>query len=94
MLWPELIGSREQEKLRTTDREIDEWFYSLNEWSQRTILSHMIGYLEASKDLISSGKQVRPDEILRAFSVMEDMINEAWKGCWRHLPKVPILARG
>ena len=94
MLWPELIGSREREKLRTTAREIDEWFYSLNEWSQRTILSHMIGYLEASKDLISSGKQVRPDEILRAFSVMEDMINEAWKGCWRHLPKVPILARG
>jgi hypothetical protein len=94
MLWPELIDSREQEKLRTTAREIDEWFYSLNEWSQRTILSHMIGYLEASKDLISSGRQVRPDEILRAFSVMEDMINEAWKGCWRHLPKVPILARG
>ena len=65
MLWPELIGSREQEKLRTTAREIDEWFYSLNEWSQRTILSHMIGYLEASKDLISSGRQVWPDEILR-----------------------------
>ena len=80
MLWPELIGSREQEKLRTTAREIDEWFYSLNEWSQRTILSHMIGYLEASKDLISSGRQARPDEISRTFSVMEDMINEAWKG--------------
>ena len=40
----------------------------------------MIGYLEASKDLISSGRQARPDEISRAFSVMEDMINEAWKG--------------
>lgn len=77
MLWPELIDSREQEKLRTTAREIDEWFYSLNEWSQRTILSHMIGYLEASKDLISSGRQVQPDGISRAFSIMEDMINEA-----------------
>ena len=94
MLWPELIGSREQEKLRTTAREIDEWFYSLNEWSQRAILIHMIGYLKASKDLISSGRQARPNEISRIFSVMEDMINEAWKGCWRHLPKVPILARG
>ena len=77
MLWPELIDSREQEKLRTTAREIDEWFYSLNEWSQRTILSHMIGYLEASKDMISSRRQVQPDGISRAFSIMEDMINEA-----------------
>lgn len=74
------IGSREHGKLRTKARGIDERFYSLDERRQRTILIHMIGYLEAAKDLISSGRQARPDEISRTFSVMEDMINEAWKG--------------
>ncbi len=63
------IGSREHGKLQAKARGIDER-------SQRTILIHMIGYLEASKDLISSGRQARPDEISRTFSVMEDMINE------------------
>lgn len=73
-------GSREHKKLQARARGIDERFYSLDERSQRTILIHMIGYLEASRDLISSGRQARPDEISRTFSVMEDMINEAWKG--------------
>lgn len=73
-------GSREHGKLQARARGIDERFCSLDERSQRTILIHMIGYLEASKDLISSGRQARPNEISRTFSVMEDMINEAWKG--------------
>ena len=73
-------GSREHGKLQAKARGIDERFYSLDERSQRAILIHMIGYLEASRDLISSGRQARPDEISRTFSVMEDMINEAWKG--------------
>ena len=73
-------GSREHGKLQAKARGTDERFYSLDERSQRAILIHMIGYLEASKDLISSGRQARPDEISRTFSVMEDMINEAWKG--------------
>jgi hypothetical protein len=73
-------GSRGHGKLQAKARGIDERFYSLDERSQRAILIHMIGYLEASKDLISSGRQARPDEISRTFSAMEDMINEAWKG--------------
>ena len=73
-------GSREHGKRQARARGIDERFYSLDERSQRTILIHMIGYLEASRDLISSGRQARPDEISRTFSVMEDMVNEAWKG--------------
>lgn len=73
-------GSRRHGKLQKRARGIDERFYSLDERSQRTILIHMIGYLEASRDLISSGRQARPDEISRTFSVMENMINEAWKG--------------
>lgn len=70
-------GSREHGKLKAKARGIDERFYSLDERSQRAILIHMIGYLKASKDLISSGRQARPNEISRIFSVMEDMINEA-----------------
>lgn len=73
-------GSREHKKLQARVRGIDKRFYSLDERSQRTILIHMIGYLEASRDLISSGRRARPDEISRTFSVMEDMVNEAWKG--------------
>lgn len=73
-------GSRRHGKLQTRTRGIDERFYSLDERSQRAILIHMIGYMEASKDLISSGRQAQPNEISRIFSVMEDMINEAWKG--------------
>lgn len=73
-------GSREHGKLQAKARGIDERFYSLDERSQRTIMSYMIGYLEAAKDLISSGRQAWPDEISRAFSVMEDVVNEAWKG--------------
>lgn len=74
------IGSREHGKLQTRARGIDGRFYSLDERSQRAILIHMIGYLEAAKDMISSGRQARPDEISRTFSVMENMINEAWNG--------------
>lgn len=73
-------GSRGHGKLQARARGIDERFYSLDERSQRIILSHMIGYLKASKNLISSRRQARPDEISRTFNVMEDMINEAWKG--------------
>lgn len=73
-------GSREHGKLQAKARGIDERFYSLDERSQRTIMSYMIGYLEAAKDLISSERQARPDEISRAFSVMEDVVNEVWKG--------------
>lgn len=72
-------GSREHGKLQARAKGIDERFYSLDERSQKTILIHMIGYLEASSDLISSGRHVRPNEISRTFSVMEDMINKAWR---------------
>jgi len=72
--------SREHGKLQARARGIDKRFYFLDERSQRALLSHMIGYLEATKDLLSSGKQVRPNEVSRTFGVMEDMINEAWSG--------------
>lgn len=74
------IGSRKHGKLQARARGIDERFYSLDERSQWAILSHMIGYMEASRDLISAGKQARPNEISRTFGVMEDMVNEAWNG--------------
>ncbi len=73
-------GSREHGKLQKRARGIDERFCSLDGMSQRAILAHMIGYLEAAKDLISAGRQARPNEISRTFGIMEDMINEAWKG--------------
>lgn len=73
-------GNREHGKQRARARGIDERFYSLDERSQRVILSHMIGYMEAAKDLISAGRHARVDEISSAFGVMEDMVNEAWKG--------------
>lgn len=71
-------GSREHGKQRA--RGIDERFCSLDERSQRAILSHMIGYLEATNNLISAGRQVRINEISRTFGVMADMVNKAWKG--------------
>ena len=74
------IGSRKHGKLQARARGIDERFYSLNKRSQWAILVHMIGYMEAARDLISAGKPVRPDEISKTFGVMEDMINEAWNG--------------
>lgn len=70
-------GFREHGKQRA--RGIDERFYSLDERSQRTILTHMIGYLEATNDLISAGRKVRTNEITRTFGVIEDMVNKAWK---------------
>lgn len=72
-------SSREHGKLQARARGIDERFYSLDERSQRAILSQMIGYLEASQSLISSGRQARRNEVSRTFGVMEDMINKAWK---------------
>lgn len=73
-------GSREYGKLQARVSGIDEKFYSLDEMRQRVVLSHMIGYLEASKDMISAGRQARPDEISGAFGAMEDIVNEAWRG--------------
>lgn len=73
-------GSREHGKQRARARGIDERFYSLDERSQRTILIHMIGYLEATNDLILAGRKVRTNEITRTFGVMEDMVDKAWKG--------------
>lgn len=61
-------------------RGIDDKFVSLDERKQRAILSHMIGYMEASKDLISSGRRARNNEVSRIFEVMEDMIDKSWNG--------------
>ena len=43
-------------------------------------MCHAIGYLEASKDLIASGKQARTDEVSRIFGMLEELINESWNG--------------
>lgn len=73
-------GSRRHGKLQTRTRGIDERFYSLDERSQRAILIHMIGYMEAARDMISSGKKVRTNEVSRLFEVIEESINESWNG--------------
>lgn len=61
-------------------QEADDKFASLGERKQRAVLSHMIGYMEAAKDLISSGRQARPNEVSSMFGAMENMINESWDG--------------
>lgn len=68
------------EKQRRRVQEADDKFASLDGRNQRKILLHMIGYLEASKDLVSSGKRARPNEVSRTFEVMEDLIDKAWNG--------------
>ena len=72
--------NREIEKRQRRIRTADDKFAALDEKSQRTILSYVIGYLEASKDMISSGKPARKDEISRIFETMEELINKSWNG--------------
>ncbi len=75
-------GSRRKKQMERQRRirTADDRFASLDTKSQRAILLHMIGYMEASKDLILAGRRVRPNEISRIFEVMENTINEAWNG--------------
>ncbi len=73
-------GSRRKkqiERQRGRIRTADDRFASLDTKSQSEILLHMIGYMEASKDLILAGRRVRPNEISIIFEVMENTINEA-----------------
>lgn len=69
------IGER-QRRARTADDK----FAALDERSQRVILSYVIGYLEASKDMISSGKPARKNEMSSIFEIMEELINKCWNG--------------
>ena len=73
-------GSRRHGKLHEKAKGVDGRFYSLDERGQRAVLANMIGYLKATNDLVSAGGKTRPNEVSRAFSAMEDMINEAWDG--------------
>lgn len=76
-------GSRRKkqaEKQRQRFQTADDKFASLDEKSQRGILSYAIGYIEAARDLISSGGQARTNEVSRIFEVMEETINESWNG--------------
>lgn len=59
---------------------VDDKFAALNEDRQIYVLCHMIGYIEASNDLIASGKRARSNEISKIFEVMENIINESWNG--------------
>ena len=72
--------NRQIEKRQMRIRTVDDKFAALDERSQRTILSYVIGYLEASKDLISSGKPARKNEMSRIFETMEELINKSWNG--------------
>lgn len=69
-------AGKQQRKIQRMDAK----FASLDERLQRVILSYMIGYLEAAKDLISSGRQADPDVVSSVFGVMEDVINKSWNG--------------
>jgi len=67
-------GSRRQERVekqRKRTQVADYKFASLDGRSQRVILSHMIGYMESAKDLISAGRQANANEVSRIFDVME-----------------------
>ena len=66
-------GSRRHGKLHEKAKGVDGRFYSLDERGQRAVL-------KATNDLVSAGGKTRPNEVSRAFSAMEDMINEAWEG--------------
>lgn len=77
-------GSRRKnqiEKQRGRIRTADDKFASLDETSQTGILSFAIGYIEAAKDMISSGKRARTNEVSRLFDAIEESINE--KSCPR-----------
>lgn len=67
---------KRQKRIRTADDR----FAALDGKSQMYILCHMIGYIEASNDLIASGRRARSNEISSIFEVMENMINESWNG--------------
>ncbi len=75
------LGSRtEQGKRHRRIRSADDKFSALGGKEQIGVLCHAIGYLEASKDLIASGKQARTDEVSRIFGMLEELINESWNG--------------
>lgn len=73
-------GSRRSKKQQKRIQTADDKFAALDEINQRGILSYTIGYIEAAKDMISSGKQAHTNEVSRIFEVMEEMINESWNG--------------
>ncbi len=76
-------GSRRQERLakwRRRTQAADYKFATLDGRSQRVILSHMIGYMESAKDLISAGRPANANEVSRIFDVMESSIDESWNG--------------
>lgn len=68
--WERGCKGKRRRRLRTTDDK----FASLNVEEQIAILSHVIGYINASKDLISYGKQVRTNEISKIFEAVENMV--------------------
>lgn len=73
-------GSRRSKKQQKRIQTADDKFAALDEIKQRGILSYTIGYIEAAKDIISSGKQAHTNEVSRIFEAMEEMINESWNG--------------
>ena len=76
-------GSRRKkqaEKQRRRFRTADDKFASLDEMRQRGVLSYVIGYIEAARDMISSGRQARTNEVSLLFGVIEESINESWNG--------------
>jgi hypothetical protein len=73
---------RKEEKARVKQKKIqsaDKKFAALGETGQRKVLCYMIGYMEASKDLLTSGKPGRGNEVSTIFQEMEELINESWK---------------
>ncbi|MEH2960093.1 hypothetical protein [Candidatus Merdisoma sp. JLR.KK006] len=72
--------SRQAEKQHRRIQTADDKFASLDEMSQRSILAYAIGYMESARNLISSGRPARANEVSRIFEVMEESINEAWNG--------------
>lgn len=76
-------GSRKKkqaEKQRRRLQTADDKFASLDEMRQRGVLSYAIGYIEAARDMISSGRQARTNEVSLLFEVIEESINESWNG--------------
>ena len=72
-------GSRRKkqiEKQRRRFQTADDKFASLDEMRQRGVLSYAIGYIEAARDMISSGRQARTNEVSLLFEVIEESINE------------------
>ncbi|MDE6054182.1 MAG: hypothetical protein K2G55_10555 [Lachnospiraceae bacterium] len=73
-------GSRRKkqaEKQRRRFQTADDKFASLDEMRQRGVLSYVIGYIEAARDMISSGRQARTNEVSLLFGVIEESINES-----------------